>query len=76
MPYLVGEAGPELFIPDSAGQILSNSSTAAALTMSPVVNINVTNSNASPQDIAAAVSSGIENALMEAEAGVRALLND
>ena len=44
--------------------------------MSPVVNINVNNSNASPQDIAAAVSSGIENALMEAEAGVRALLND
>ena len=76
MPYLVGEAGPELFIPDSAGQILSNSSTAAALTMSPVVNINVSNTNASPQDIAAAVSSGIENALMEAEAGVRALLND
>ena len=73
---MVGEAGPELFIPGSAGEILSNRNTANALTMSPSVTINVAGSNASPEEIAAAVNQGIENALMEAEAGVRALLND
>ena len=75
-PYMVGEAGPELFIPGSAGEILSNRNTMNALTMSPSVTINVAGSNASPEEIAAAVNQGIENALMEAEAGVRALLND
>lgn len=45
-------------------------------TMAPVININVAGTNASADEIAAAVSSGIEEALLEAEAGYRALLND
>jgi hypothetical protein len=47
-----------------------------AMSMAPTINISVANSNASPEDIAAAVARGLDDALMEAEAGVRALLND
>lgn len=75
-PYLVGERGPELFSPSQSGRILSNSRTMGALSMAPTINISVANSNASPEDIAAAVARGLDDALMEAEAGVRALLND
>ena len=75
-PYLVGERGPELFTPSQSGQILSNSRTMGAMSMAPTINISVANSNASPEDIAAAVARGLDDALMEAEAGVRALLND
>ena len=74
--YLVGERGPELFTPSQSGQILSNSRTMGAMSMAPTINISVANSNASPEDIAAAVARGLDDALMEAEAGVRALLND
>ena len=74
--YLVGERGPELFSPSQSGRILSNSRTMGALSMAPTINISVANSNASPEDIAAAVARGLDDALMEAEAGVRALLND
>jgi hypothetical protein len=48
----------------------------ASVSMAPTINISVANSNASPDDIAAAVARGLDDALMEAEAGVRALLND
>ena len=74
--YLVGEKGPELFTPSASGQILSNNRTAGALSMSPTINITVAESNASAEDIAAAVARGLDDALMEAEAGMRALLND
>ena len=74
--YLVGERGPELFSSDQSGRMLSNSRTMGALSMAPTINISVANSNASPEDIAAAVARGLDDALMEAEAGVRALLND
>jgi hypothetical protein len=74
--YLVGERGPELFSSQQSGQILSNSRTMGAMSMAPTINISVANSNASPEDIAAAVARGLDDALMEAEAGVRALLND
>ena len=79
--YLVGERGPELFTPSQSGEILSNRQTmglgsSATMSMAPTININVANSNASPDDIAAAVARGLDDALMEAEAGVRALLND
>jgi TP901 family phage tail tape measure protein len=74
--YLVGERGPELFSPSQSGQILSNSQTSSALSMAPTINITVTESNATADDIAAAVSRAMDDALMEAEAGVRALLND
>jgi TP901 family phage tail tape measure protein len=66
--------GAELFQPSQAGAMLANRS--ASMSMAPTININVANSNASPEDIAAAVARGLDDALMEAEAGVRALLND
>ena len=66
--------GGELFQPSQAGPMLANRS--ASMSMAPTININVANSNASPEDIAAAVARGLDDALMEAEAGVRALLND
>jgi hypothetical protein len=74
--YLVGERGPELFSSDQSGRMLNNSRTMGAMSMAPTINISVANSNASPDDIAAAVARGLDDALMEAEAGVRALLND
>jgi TP901 family phage tail tape measure protein len=66
--------GAELFQPSQAGPMLANRS--ASVSMAPTINISVANSNASPDDIAAAVARGLDDALMEAEAGVRALLND
>lgn len=82
--YLVGEQGPELFTPGRGGNILSTGDTMAALgggggstvSLAPTITINVTESNASADDIAAAVARGLDDALMEAEAGMRALLND
>jgi|TARA_B100001741_G_scaffold68893_2_gene55026 TP901 family phage tail tape measure protein len=82
--YLVGERGPELFTPGRGGNILSTGDTMAALgggggstvSLAPTINITVTESNASADDIAAAVARGLDDALMEAEAGMRALLND
>jgi hypothetical protein len=46
MPYVVGEEGPELFVPDAAGQIMSNSEfiggagVVPAATQTIVVNMN------------------------------------
>ena len=74
--YLVGERGPELFTPQQSGQILSNSQTNNALSLAPTINISVSQPGASAEEIAAAVARGLDDALMEAEAGVRALLND
>ena len=74
--YLVGERGPELFTPQQSGQILSNSQTSNALSLAPTINISVSQPGASAEEIAAAVARGLDDALMEAEAGVRALLND
>ena len=48
----------------------------ATATLAPVVNVNVTQSDASPEQIAMAVREGLEDALSETEAGMRALLND
>lgn len=47
-----------------------------AATLAPVVTVNVTQSNATPEDIALAVQTGLDDALGDAEAGMRALLND
>lgn len=100
--YLVGERGPELFIPNQSGLIASNAQLAAALRMpqpladlplpqavaavnnnrsasislAPVVNVNVSEAGASAEAILMAVQNGIAEALAEAEADVRALLND
>jgi len=68
-----------LFSPQALGdsystQQLDNRS--ASVSLAPTININVNESNATADDIAAAVARGLDDALMEAEAGVRALLND
>ena len=67
------DSGPIAAAPSPGGGATGR---AGAATISPTVNITVTNSNASPEDIALAVSQGLEDALGEAEAGTRALLND
>jgi len=72
VPTLANRA--ESFQPSQAAPMLANRS--ASVSMTPTINISVANSNASPEDIAAAVARGLDDALMEAEAGVRALLND
>jgi len=81
--YIVGEEGPELFSPRRSGQIFTASDTAqmlgsrsASVSLAPTINISVSESNATADDIAAAVARGLDDALMEAEAGMRALLND
>ena len=42
MPYLVGEAGPELFVPSTAGHVIPNnrlSSGSVAMAGGPTVNV-------------------------------------
>jgi len=41
-PYLVGEMGPELFVPAAAGNIIPSSQTAAMVGGGATYNINVT----------------------------------
>lgn len=47
----------------------------ATISIQPVINVQV-ETGADPEAIAAAVAAGLDDALMETEAGVRALLND
>jgi hypothetical protein len=54
--YLVGERGPELFVPASAGSILPNGSGMA-------VTVNITQPLGTPSAIAAAVSAALADAL-------------
>ena len=61
-PYMVGEAGPELFVPSSGGTILPNGGGMA-------VTINVTQPLGTPSQIAAAVSSALTDAMRRS--GVR-----
>ncbi|WP_133364608.1 tail tape measure protein [Qipengyuania sediminis] len=39
-PYLVGERGPEVFVPTSAGQVLANAPTPAAREVRVAINLN------------------------------------
>lgn len=42
VPYLVGERGPEMFVPNSGGNILSNGSSSSGKPINIVMNINAT----------------------------------
>jgi hypothetical protein len=57
-PYIVGEEGPELFVPRASGQILDANRTAAMAGRSIVVNVNVpaSTSGATAQQIGATVA--------------------
>ena len=55
-PYMVGEAGPELFVPSSGGTIMPNGGGMA-------VTLNITQPLGTPSQIAAAVSSALADAM-------------
>ena len=61
-PYMVGESGPELFVPSSGGAIVPNAGGMA-------VTLNVTQPLGTPSQIAAAVSSALADAMRRS--GVR-----
>lgn len=72
-PYIVGEQGPELFVPGSSGAIIPNGSLGGKsinITIAPVINVNGTASRDDAESIAAAVERAIENLIP----GVRAQL--
>lgn len=59
--YMVGESGPELFVPPMAGTVLSNGDTKSALGGANIgtVNIYITQPNATPAQITSAVADGM-----------------
>lgn len=42
-PYVVGEKGPEIFVPNQAGRVLSNAQSANAMNAEPTVDVNIAN---------------------------------
>ena len=69
-PYLVGEQGPEMIVPNQAGYVL-NARETAALGQAPVVNyggveIVINSSTGNPQEIAAAVTQAMQEQRDEA----------
>ena len=75
MPLIDQLSGPsggdmEVATPAAAGM-----GSGATVQIQPVINVQV-ETGADPEAIAAAVAAGLDDALMETEAGVRALLND
>lgn len=57
-PYMVGERGPELFVPRGSGTIVPNHALSGNITIAPVININGGTSS-SATDIRDAVSGAI-----------------
>ena len=45
-PYLVGERGPELFVPNSGGSIVPNSGLGGGMTIAPVYNVDARGASA------------------------------
>jgi hypothetical protein len=68
-PYLVGERGPELFVPGSSGSIVPNHALAGGITIAPVYNID--NRGATP-DAMAAIPAILEANNRRVEAMVKA----
>lgn len=60
-PYLVGEQGPELFIPNSSGQIMDNNSTRGAMGGITIQSITINAPGANAREIA----DGLAPALMD-----------
>jgi hypothetical protein len=48
-PYIVGERGPELFVPNSSGGIVSNGAMMGGMTLAPVYNIDARGATADLQ---------------------------
>jgi len=58
-PALVGERGPELFIPDSAGKIIPNNQIGGGgVTVNQTIEVDARGSDISREDLAAAVEEG------------------
>jgi hypothetical protein len=74
LPYIVGERGPELFVPDNSGDIIPNnrlgsSGSGVATGGAPIiVNVN-TQPGMDPQQIASAVIARLSNASMRSRSG-------
>ena len=56
---VVGEAGPELFIPSQSGRIVANGTSGAAGLAGLVVNLNIGGSVVSERDLVDAVYDGL-----------------
>lgn len=74
LPYIVGERGPELFVPDNSGDIIPNNrltsgGSGIATGGAPIiVNVN-TQPGMDPQQIASAVIARLSNASMRSRSG-------
>lgn len=58
-PYMVGERGPELFVPSSSGSIVPNGASVGGLNLT----VNITQPLGTPQAISSAVSSALMQTL-------------
>lgn len=76
-PYIVGEQGPELFVPSAAGSIVPNGALSgnSTITIAPVITINGSASRDDADTIASAVIKAIEDALpaVRAQLGLEAV---
>ncbi len=76
-PYIVGEQGPELFVPSAAGSIIPNGALSgnSTITIAPVITINGSASRDDADTIASAVMKAIEDALpaVRAQLGLEAV---
>jgi tape measure domain-containing protein len=72
-PYIVGEKGPELFVPSSSGAVIPNGVMAGSgkvtnITISPVINFNGAVSKEDAPDIADVISRYLEEKFVQAGA--------
>jgi len=65
MPYMVGEAGPELFVPSSSGTIVPNNQISNAMTVNIYGNIN-NQQGLTPDEIAETINRQVELSKMGA----------
>jgi hypothetical protein len=64
-PYVVGEQGPELFVPGGSGTIIPNGSGSASGAVTLVVNVHVTQPFASARQLAAAVQDALASTALD-----------
>jgi len=62
-PYVVGEQGPEMFVPSTSGNIIPNSSMGGAVTVTNVFTISGATDTRSQAQIAAAAGLGVQRAM-------------
>jgi len=62
-PYVVGEQGPEMFVPSTSGNIIPNSSMGGAVTVTNVFTISGQTDTRSQAQIAAAAGLGVQRAM-------------